>query len=291
MSQAPAQVQFRESSDYRHIDVEPMTGLVGAEISNIDLSTELSDATMTEVERALLEWKVIFFRDQDISTDDHLRFARWFGDLEVHPFAPHKDGYPEVLAITHDENSPGRENLWHSDVTWRLEPSLGSILRAIEVPAYGGDTLFSDMAAAYRGLDDATKAKVEGRTARHDFSNFRRRMRKEGATDAEIEAFDARYPNPSHPVVRTHPATGEKSLYVNRAFTQCIEGMEPEESSALLEHLYKQAAIPEYQCRFRWRTNSIAFWDNRAVQHYAAADYWPATRRVERVTVCGDKPY
>lgn len=286
-----AQVQFRESSDYAHIQVEPMTGLIGAEISGIDLAQAQPDATMAEVERALHEWKVIFFRDQDISTDDHLRFARWFGELEIHPFAPHKPGYPEVLAITHNEQSPGRENLWHSDVTWRLEPSLGSILRAIEVPPYGGDTLFSDMAAAYQGLDDSIKARVEGRTAIHDFGNFRRRMRKKGATDAEVAAFDAQYPNPSHPVVRMHPVTGERGIYVNRAFTQYIEGMDRAESDALLEILYQQAAIPEYQCRFRWRPNSIAFWDNRAVQHYAAADYWPATRRVERVTICGDAPY
>ena len=286
-----AHIPFRESSEYQRIIVAPLTGVVGAEIAGVDLRQSLDESTMAEIERALLEWKVIFFRDQDISTEDHLRFARWFGDLEVHPFAAYKEGYPEVLAITHDENSPGRENVWHSDVTWRLEPSLGSILRAIEVPAYGGDTLFSDMAAAYQGLDDATKAKIEGRTARHDFGNFRARMRKNGASEEEIEAFNAKYPNPSHPVVRTHPATGEKSLYVNRAFTQCIEGLDPEESNALLEHLYKQAAIPEYQCRFRWRPHSMAFWDNRAVQHYAAADYWPAKRQVERVTVCGDAPF
>lgn len=286
-----AQVHYRENSDYSHIAVEPLTGLIGAEIGNIDLRDTLSDAVMAEVEQALLEWKVIFFRDQDISTEDHLRFARWFGELEVHPFAPHKEGYPEVLEITHNEKSPGRENVWHSDVTWRLEPSLGSILRATEVPEYGGDTLFSDMVAAYEGLSPDIKTQIDTLTARHDFSNFRKGLFKKGASEAEVEAFNKQYPNPSHPVVRTHPATGEKGLYVNAAFTKNIEGMEPEESDALLAMLYRQAAIPEYQCRFRWRKNSIAFWDNRAVQHYAAADYWPARRRVERVTVCGDKPY
>ncbi len=287
---AQIQYQLRESSSYDHIRVEPMTGTIGAEIHDIDLRDQLSDAVMQEVERALLEWRVIFFRDQDISTDDHLRFARWFGELEVHPFAPHKPGYPEVLAITHDENSPGRENLWHSDVTWRLQPSLGSVLRAIEVPAYGGDTLFSDMHAAWDRLDDALKAKIDKVRAVHDFGGFRKRLIKEGASVEEIEAFNAKYPNPSHPVVRTHPATGEKSLYVNKAFTQYIEGMSREESDALLQQLYAQAAIPEYQVRFRWAKNSIAFWDNRAVQHYAAADYWPARRQVERVTICGDTP-
>ena len=286
-----AQPHYREASEYAHIDVTPLTGRIGAEISGIDLREALPEATLQEVERALLEWKVIFFRDQAISTDDHLRFARWFGELEVHPFAPHKDGYPEVLAITHDEARPGRENVWHSDVTWRLEPSLGSILRAIDVPAYGGDTLFADMGAAYEGLDRETKAMIDGRTAIHDFGNFRKAMRKRGASEEEIEAFDAQYPNPAHPVVRTHPVTGEKSLYVNAAFTQYIEGMDRAASDALLAQLYRQAAIPEYQCRFRWAPDSIAFWDNRAVQHYAVSDYWPARRRVERVTVCGDRPY
>jgi taurine dioxygenase len=287
---AQAQYQLREATAYTQIRVEPLTGMIGAEIHDIDLRNNLSDAVMAEVERALLEWRVIFFREQDISTDDHLRFARWFGTLEVHPFAPHKPDYPEVLAITHDEQSPGRENLWHSDVTWRLQPSLGSVLRAIEVPPYGGDTLFSDMNAAYERLSDDVKAKIDGARAVHDFGGFRRRLIKEGASPEEIEAFNAKYPNPSHPVVRTHPATGERSLYVNRAFTQYIEGMPREDSDALLQTLYAQAATPEYQCRFRWAKNSIAFWDNRAVQHYAAADYWPARRQVERVTICGDTP-
>ena len=234
---------------------------------------------------------MLFFRDQDITTEQHLAFARNFGDLEVHPFAPSKPGYPEVLAITHDKDSRGRENTWHSDVTWRLEPSLGSILRAIEVPPVGGDTLFADMYAAYEGLSDDVKAEIEGAVAVHDFAHFRVGMRRQGKSEAEIEAFNTAYPMVTHPVVRTHPETGRKALYVNAAFTQAIVGMEPEESSALLKRLYAQARIPEYQCRFRWRKNSIAFWDNRACQHYAASDYFPAVRRMERVTVIGDRPH
>ncbi len=285
-----SQVQYRPASDYQTLNVSPLTGTIGAEISNIDLRDTLSDAVMQEVQRALLEWRVIFFRDQAITTEDHLRFARWFGDLEVHPFAPEKPGYPEVLSITHDESSPGKENVWHSDVTWRLQPSLGSILRALQTPDYGGDTLFCDMAAAYNGLPEDIQAKLEGLTARHDFNNFRQGLFSNGASAEEVAKFDATYPNPHHPVVRTHPETGEKSLYVNRAFTKEIDGLDAAQSESLLELLYAQARVPEYQCRFRWQPDSIAFWDNRACQHYAASDYWPARRVVERVTICGDVP-
>lgn len=270
--------------------MEPLTPAIGAEIHGIDLREELSDETLAGLRAALLDRKVIFFRDQDITTEQHLEFARAFGELEVHPFAPHKPGYPEVLAITHDEKNPGRENTWHSDVTWRLEPSLGSILHALEVPPVGGDTLFADMVAAYEGLDDATKKKIDGRTAIHDFAHFRAQLKKRGKSEAEIEEYNRAYPPAEHPIVRTHPETGRKGLYVNRAFTQYIVGMDRDESDALLKHLYAQAAIPEYQCRFRWRDHSIAFWDNRASQHYAVSDYWPALRRMERVTIVGDRP-
>jgi taurine dioxygenase len=272
------------------IAVSPLTPTIGAEIEGVDLRRPVDADTQAELRAALLEWKVLFFRDQDLTTEQHLDFARRFGDLEVHPFAPHKPGYPEVLAITHDRDSKGRENTWHSDVTWREKPSLGSILRAVEVPPMGGDTLFADMYAAYDGLTDQVKEKIAGAKAVHDFAHFRLRMVKQGKTPEEIEAFNRQYPMVEHPVVRTHPETGRKALYVNAAFTQHIVGMEKDESDSLLRHLYAQAAIPEHQCRFRWRTNSIAFWDNRACQHYAASDYWPAVRRMERVTVIGDRP-
>lgn len=272
------------------LTISPMTPVIGAEIGGIDLAQPLTPAVAAALHGALLDWKVLFFRDQDITTEEHLAFARNFGELEVHPFAPLKPGYPEVLAITHNRESRGRENTWHSDVTWRERPSLGSILRAIEVPPVGGDTLFADMTAAYAGLSDEVKAKIEGAVAVHDFAHFRVAMRKSGKSEAEIEAMNQAYPEVEHPVVRTHPATGARAIYVNAAFTQHIVGMEKSESDLLLRHLYAQAAIPEYQCRFRWQTHSIAFWDNRSSQHYAASDYWPAIRQMERVTVIGDRP-
>ena len=283
--------QLVRSLEIEDLTILPMTPTIGAEVEGIDLSRPLDASTVSALRRALLDWKVLFFRDQDITTDQHLAFARNFGDLEVHPFAPQKPGYPEVLAITHDANSRGKENTWHSDVTWRLEPSLGSILRALEIPPVGGDTLFADMYAAYDGLKDEVKARLEGRVAVHDFVNFRKGMRKRGVSEEEIAAFDRQYPKVEHPVIRTHPETGRKAIYVNAGFTQHIVGMEKAESDALLTHLYAQAAIPEYQCRFRWTPNAIAFWDNRASQHYAASDYFPAVRRMERVTVVGDRPY
>jgi len=283
--------QLVRTLQVEELSLAPLTPTIGGEVSGIDLAAPLSSADKTALRQALLDWKVLFFRDQDITTEQHLAFARNFGALEEHPFAPAKDGYPEVLAITHDRDSRGRENTWHSDVTWRLEPSLGSILRAVEVPPVGGDTLFADMYAAYEGLSDDVRAEIDGAAAVHDFTHFRAGMRRRGKSEAEIEAFNAAYPKPHHPVVRTHPETGRKALYVNAAFTVEILGMEKARSDALLAHLYAQAAIPEYQCRFRWETNSIAFWDNRASQHYAASDYWPAVRRMERVTIIGDRPY
>ncbi|HEX2591591.1 MAG TPA: TauD/TfdA family dioxygenase [Rhizomicrobium sp.] len=272
------------------LTISPLTPTIGAEIENIDLRKPLDAATQAALREALLEWKVLFFRDQDITTEQHLAFAGAFGALEVHPFAPHKPNYPEVLAITHGPGNKGKENAWHSDVTWRIEPSLGSVLRALEVPPVGGDTLFADMYAAYDGLSDAIKAEIEGKVAVHDFAHFRVAMRNRGLSDAEIEAFNKKYPMVEHPVVRTHPETGRKCLYVNVAFTQHIVGLTLERSAELLKHLYAQAAIPEYQCRFRWQKNSIAFWDNRSSQHYAVSDYYPAVRQMERVTIIGDRP-
>jgi taurine dioxygenase len=273
------------------LSLDPLTPTIGAEVSGVDLSGPLKPDTVLSIRAALLDWKVLFFRDQDITTEQHIAFARYFGDLEVHPFAPHKPGSPEVLAITHDRDRKGKENTWHSDVTWREKPSLGSILRGIEIPPVGGDTLFADMAAAYEGLPEAVKDQIEGKVALHDFGHFRTGMRRAGKSEEEIEAFNKAYPSVEHPVVRTHPETGAKAIYVNAAFTQHIVGMDKDKSDALLKVLYAQASIPEYQCRFRWREGSIAFWDNRASQHYAASDYWPAVRRVERVTVIGDRPY
>tara|TARA_B100000029_G_scaffold70384_1_gene62518 strand:+ start:285 stop:1151 length:867 start_codon:yes stop_codon:yes gene_type:complete len=270
--------------------IKRLSPTIGAELLDLDLKQPLTDSLKDEIYKALLVYKVIFFRDQDLTIEEHMDFAKNFGELEIHPFASNDEQYPEVLKITHNEKSKGRENTWHSDVTWRLEPSLGSILRMKESPKVGGDTLFADMYAAYEDLTDEVKEKLDGAMAVHDFAGFRKRLQKNGASEEEIEVFNKKYPMPEHPVIRTHPDTGKKLIYVNAAFTQYIKDWDPDESSRMLRFLYSRTATPEYQCRFVWEDNSIAFWDNRAVQHYASSDYWPQVRRVERVTIMGDQP-
>jgi taurine dioxygenase len=272
---------------YDTVTVDPLEPAIGAEVSGFRMDGDVPPEQVADIRQALLDWKVVFFRDQDVSLEDHIAFGSLFGELEVHPFTPkHYPEHPEVLAIIHDENSKRGQNRWHSDVTWRLDPSLGSILRCRECPAVGGDTLFADMYAAYEGLSDDVKEQIDGASARHSFRhNFGRNM-----DDDTREKLSEQYPDPIHPVVRTHPETDRKGIYVNAAFTVEILDMDPDESERLLKHLYRQASIPEYQCRFRWQQSSVAFWDNRAVQHYAAFDYHPHRRHVERVTVVGDVP-
>jgi len=274
---------------FERIQARPVGATIGAEIEGVDLAdpASLDDAAFREIERAFLEYKVLFFRDQHLTTDEHLAFARRFGELEDHPFLKAADGYSKVVEFAKDEATVGVENVWHSDVTWRLTPSLGSVLRAIEVPAVGGDTLFCDMYAAYEGLEDRTKERIDGLKAVHDFAHTFGLLMNEEERAASREKF----PPAVHPVVRTHPQTGRKALYVNAIFTERIDGMSDADSERLLDHLYRQADVPEYQCRFDWRPDSIAFWDNRAVQHYASSDYDPQNRRMHRVTIVGDRPF
>ena len=274
------------ASQFTRFEVRPLTPTIGAELLGIDLSQDLDDAMIADIRAALLAHKVVFFRDQNIDRAQHLAFARRFGPLEIHPATPRDQPDPEVLRIAHGPNSRGVENNWHSDVTWRAEPSLGSILRAIELPEVGGDTLFSDMYAAYDALSPAMQAFVCTLEAEHDIARvFAKRLNQ------DIEKLHEKFPVQTHPVVRTHPETGKRGIYVNTGFTSRILGLSKKESDWLLEHLYSHAAVPERVCRFRWAPGSLAFWDNRACQHYAASDYFPAVRIMERVTIAGDKPY
>jgi len=268
-------------------DVLPLTPRIGAEIDGVDLREDLDEELVTEIRRALLTYKVIFFRDQDITEEQHIAFGRRFGNLEVHPISEKMDQpHPEVFHLrTRPDGRTSGADMWHSDVTWRAEPSLGSILRGRTIPAVGGDTMWSDMVAAYEGLSPAMKEWVCSLTAIHDGSGFAQYL------GISVEEWHERFPLQEHPVVRTHPETGERALYVNCSFTRSIKGLSKKESDWLLEHLYSQASIPEYQVRFRWRENSIAFWDNRSCQHYAVADYAPLMRHMERVTVAGDRPF
>ncbi|MEM7767224.1 MAG: TauD/TfdA family dioxygenase [Pseudomonadota bacterium] len=268
------------------LTIRPMTPAIGAEILGIDLANP-TDSDIAAVRDALLRHQVVFFRNQQALTREaHIAFARAFGALEIHPATPEGQADPEVLRIAHGPNSRGQENMWHSDVTWRECPSLGSILRAIELPEVGGDTLFANMHLAYLKLDDATREKITGLTAVHDIARvFAKRLGK------RAEELHDKFPPSEHPVVRTHPETGAPVLYVNGAFTSHIKDMDRAESDRLLAQLYAAAANPEIQCRLRWAPGTLAFWDNRACQHFAASDYFPNIRIMERVTIAGDRPY
>ena len=267
------------------LTIEPLTPVIGAEIAGVDLKSVTTDQ-VAEIRDALLQHQVIFFRDQTLNQQEHIHFARHFGELEIHPATPKGQDNPEVLHIAHGPDSKGRENMWHSDVTWREKPSLGSILKAVEVPGVGGDTLFANMAEAYERLPDSIKDKIAGKIAVHDIARvFAGRLNK------TAEQLRETYPVMEHPVVRTHPETGAEVLYVNNAFTSHIKDMDEQESTELLQTLYRTASNPELQCRFRWKAGSLAFWDNRACQHFASSDYFPQVRKMERVTIAGDRPY
>ena len=275
------------AAPYETIRVDKLTPLIGGEISGVDLAKTLAAKQEEEIHRALAENLVIFFRDQHISKEQHLAFGRRFGALHVHPAAPHEPGTPELMIIHADRDTPRANGEgWHTDVSCEPEPPMGSILYIRVCPPNGGDTLFASMVAAYDALSDRMKAYLAGMTAQHESEHVYR------GTYANFGVVDKpEYPRAEHPVVRTHPVTGKKALYVNRGFTRCLNGVPGDESDGMLRYLYEHMENPLFQCRFHWRANSIAFWDNRCVQHRAMWDYWPHTRSGNRVTVAGDRPY
>jgi taurine dioxygenase len=274
-----------EAGAYETITVDKLTPIIGAEIGGVDLARP-SNRQMDEIHRALAENLVIFFRDQDMTQDQHLEFGRKFGPLHLHPAAPHETGHPELMIIRADKDSPRANGEgWHSDVSCDEEPPLGSILYIKQCPPRGGDTLFANMYAAYDALSERMKAYLEGLTAIHDGEdNYRGTYANFGVKDKPV------YPRAVHPVIRIHPVTGKKALFVNKGFTRRILDIPADESAAMLAYLYEHAANPLFQCRFRWQANSVAFWDNRCAQHRAMWDYWPHTRYGNRVTVKGDRP-
>ncbi|MEU2860088.1 TauD/TfdA dioxygenase family protein [Streptomyces mirabilis] len=269
--------------EYRILGVHPLTPHIGAEITGVDLSHPIGADLADELRQALLEWKVIFFRDQrDFGPEDHAALAGLLGEPEANPFFP-KGDRAGVSRLAKDAMAVGNENIWHSDHSFMAAPALGSVLRAVEIPASGGDTLWADMGAAYDNLPDATKQRIEGLTAEHDW------VPTWGATMTQerIAALRQTLPAVEHPVVVRHPATGRRLLYVNEPFTTRIVGLGEEESRELLHGLVLQARIPEYQVRFRWQPDSVAIWDNIAVQHYAINDYYPQRRVMERIAIAG----
>ena len=271
-------------------EVERLGARLGGEIHGLDLKQGLDAETFRAFEMALIDHKVVVLRDQHLTTEQHVAISRLFGDLEVHPMRPQGE-HPEILVLdNHKDNPVLSTDVWHSDTTFRRNPTKYTILRCQIMPEVGGDTLWADMEAAYEGLSDAFKRMIDGLRAVHDFKNFRVLYSKSAEDQAKLRKMEELFPNPSHPVVRTHPVTGRKSIYVNPQFTLHIEGMKPAESRAILDVLFAQAQVPEYQFRLRWTPGTIAFWDNRSTQHYAANDYYPERRRMERTAVVGDVP-
>ena len=272
--------------EWEHFDARPMGATLGAEISGITLADDLPDAAIAELRQALIDHKVLFFRDQPLTAPQHVAFARRFGDLEVHPFIASNPDHPELVRFEKSADVGGYENGWHSDVSWRETPSLGAVLHAVAVPPTGGDTLFADMTAVYEGLPDDLRAEIDDLVAIHDFAHV---FGHTVGADARDE-MRRTYPPVEHPVIRTHPESGRRLLYVNRFFVTGIKGLDADEGRALIDRLCRYVELPEYQCRFQWEPDSVAFWDNRAVQHYACSDYWPDVRVMERASIVGDRP-
>ena len=273
---------------YETIEITPMTPRIGAEVSGIDLTKSLGNQQFQELHDALMEHSVLFFRNQDVDVEQHKNFGRLFGDLHIHPGSPPPPGHPEILIVHADKDSKhiAGEN-WHSDVTCDAEPPMGSILHLWEVPKSGGDTLFASMEAAYDDLSARMKIYLDGLNATHSGEQiYRGRYNNQKHDDTNVT-----YPRNVHPVVRTHPVTGRKSIFVNKTFTTNINEIPKAESDSVLAFLYSHCAKPDYQVRFKWQPHSIAFWDNRCVQHLALWDYYPQVRSGYRVTVKGDKPF
>jgi taurine dioxygenase len=272
--------------EYERITAEPLAAALGAEVSDVDLSKPVDDSTFDEITDAWMKYQVLFFRDQDITVDDQKAFAKRYGELHVHPVLHQmKDqGHPEVAVLQSNADQPFVAERWHSDVTFEKVPPLGSILRAVEVPEKGGDTMWASMYAAYDALSDSMQRLLSSLEAYHDGGGF-----KAVATDEQRKTLEQDQ-TAIHPVIRTHPVTGRKTIFVNSTFTKYIVGMKRAESRAILSFLYDHMATPEFTCRFRWRKNSIAMWDNRCTQHRVIADNLKDLRRMERITICGDGP-
>ena len=261
---------------------------VGAEISGVDLRQPLQEAAFRAIEDALVENELIIFRDQEITSDNLMDFGRRFGELTVHPFSPNEASAPQLIKFRNDEtNAPFGTDVWHSDETFRAEPPMATVLCAKEVPAIGGDTLFVSMSAAFDGLSDRMQQFISGLEAIHDLKPFRALFGSSEEDRKNLQHFELLYPPQVHPVVRLHPVSGRKVLFVNPQFTIAIKDMDERESRSLLDTLFHQALIPEYQFRHHWAPHTIAMWDNRSTQHYAVNDYYPQRRYMERVTIRG----
>lgn len=285
----------RQKEILNRITVTPLAGALGAEVSGVDLTEPLDEETFREIHQALLDNLVIFFRDQAVTPEQHIEFGERFGELHIHPYIPNLEGYPKIIKLESSDSGPGemayQSNTWHTDLTYEANPPLASILHGLVIPEAGGDTMWNNLYAAYEGLSERMRDFVDGLTAVHNIvSSMPVDFMDQNWAPKQLERLQAMTPPVEHPVVRTHPETGRKCLFVNRNFTSHIAGLHRAESDALLAMLLEHVEQPEYVVRFKWRKNSIAMWDNRCTQHYALIDY-RSKRIMHRVTVCGDRPY
>jgi len=270
-------------------EIHPVTPTIGAEIGPLDLATDLDEEVIRALREALLEHVVLFFRDQKLSPEQHVALARRFGEPHLAAVTTRHGGPPEIVVLNQSAPRGDGADRWHSDEGYLPEPPMGTILKAVELPPVGGDTLFSNMATAFEMLPEDLKEEIDGLRAVNDITPAARRAIDAGHMEADLAEVQKAFPPSIHPVVRRHPETGRKTLYVNGNATTRILDLPEDESDRLLERLFAQAALPDVQCRFRWRPGSVAFFDNRAAQHYAVPDY-TARRIMHRVTIRGDRP-
>ncbi|WP_458129003.1 taurine dioxygenase [Pseudomonas sp. Z2-11] len=273
--------------------VTPLSVALGAQISGIDISQPLAPEDRDTIEQALLEYQVLFFRDQPIEPAQQARFAAYFGDLHIHPIYPNVPEQPEVLVLDTAVTDVRDNAVWHTDVTFLPTPAMGAVLSAKLLPAFGGDTLWASGIAAYEALSAPLKSLSEGLTATHDFTRSFPLERFGNTAEDRLRWEEARRKNPplSHPVIRTHPVSGRRALFVNEGFTTRINELSETESEAILKLLFAHATRPEFTVRWRWQANDVAFWDNRVTQHFAVDDYRPNRRVMHRATVLGDVPF
>ncbi len=274
-------------------DVRPLSGVLGAEVVGLDLSRPLDERTVGEIKVAFLAHHVLAIRDQHLTAEQQVAFGRHFGELDTHPFVEMNPEHPELLdVITEPDDRSNFGGGWHTDVTFLDEPDLGSILYAVELPPVGGDTLFANQHAAYEALSPTMQRMLDGLVAVHSAGpQYAEGGQSTKSTAMKTKNADLALRRVEHPLVRTHPETGRKSLYVNQAFTIGIVGMHRAESKALLDFLFQHAVQERFTCRVRWEPGTLTMWDNRSVQHYALHDYAGNTRHMRRITVKGDRPH
>ncbi len=275
------------------LKIQQLTPNIGAVIQGFNFNKPMTDDIKQEITNALLRYQVIFFKNQPITPTEHVNFAKQFGTLHVHPIFPHTKEEKEIVVLDNQQLDLTDNSIWHTDVTFIETPPLGSILSAKKVPTIGGDTVWSSGYAAWEALSPAYQHMLEGLTATHEFVNSFPLERFGNTPEAHRKWIQVQLENPPvvHPVVRTHPITGKKLIFVNEGFTSKINEMSPAESKSVLHFLYQHIAQPEFTIRWHWENNDIAFWDNRATQHYAVGDYPKSSHRVmHRATINGDRP-